>query len=593
MTQPGESMTIGHLIDYLAPRIERNDLVAWPPDAFAVAASILQVTGAYLRITADWPPQVPEDLAGIWWNIEDETPSSTPLPPEAWPWLMSFVGHEWAEHVAVLGRNPAQEEPLPPILRRSIQRWFKTVFENRHLSLAGLRQNWTDPVHLSVIDALLQICAAADESCVGIGLISPDEVGCLIDLGNNTLRKSKPATLCRGVRPEACLVLPKLHTPQCGATIRSLSHHLALCRGSEVVPQWLFAASEFRRETPPSSNVDSDSRGLNLLVIPWPAKVVPRSFQPSRRTPAGSIHGYFTYAPQESIDPASEDLIAERERRLIAIYDAAISSMGRIDGIVMPELALDHREIGPLARAFLDRNKYGFFVAGVRTPPTGGAPGKNEACLAFKIGDSHHFVHQAKHHRWCLEKMQIEAYGLGGMLSPTMRWWEDIGIERRELTFMPFSPDLTAAVLICEDLARQEPISDVIRTVGPNLVIALLMDGPQLAGRWPGRYATVLADDPGCSVLSVTSIGMTELSRPAGQVALRTIGLWKDPLNGVRQINLEAGSEAVVLSLTHDMHTERTLDGREDNGVANFLALNGVHSIRMADVKSAALTRPT
>lgn len=30
------------------------------------------------------------------------------------------------------------------------------------------------------------------------------------------------------------------------------------------------------------------------------------------------------------------------------------------------------------------------------------------------------------------------------------------------------------------------------------------MDGPQLGSRWPGRYAGVLADEPGCSVLTFT-----------------------------------------------------------------------------------------
>lgn len=69
-------------------------------------------------------------------------------------------------------------------------------------------------------------------------------------------------------------------------------------------------------------------------------------------------------------------------------------------------------------------------------------------------------------------------------------------------------------MLVCEDLARQDPAADLIRAVGPNLLIALLMDGPQLSGRWPARYASVLAEDPGTSVLTLTSLGMAERSRP-------------------------------------------------------------------------------
>jgi 5-methylcytosine-specific restriction enzyme A len=52
-----------------------------------------------------------------------------------------------------------------------------------------------------------------------------------------------------------------------------------------------------------------------------------------------------------------------------------------------------------------------------------------------------------------------------------------------------------------------------MRSVGPNLVVALLMDGPQLTARWPARYASVLADDPGSSVLTLTSLGMCLRSR--------------------------------------------------------------------------------
>ena len=43
-----------------------------------------------------------------------------------------------------------------------------------------------------------------------------------------------------------------------------------------------------------------------------------------------------------------------------------------------------------------------------------------------------------------------------------------------------------------------------MHAIGPNLVFTLLMNGPQLKTRWPARYAKILADDPGSSVLSIT-----------------------------------------------------------------------------------------
>jgi hypothetical protein len=78
-------------------------------------------------------------------------------------------------------------------------------------------------------------------------------------------------------------------------------------------------------------------------------------------------------------------------------------------------------------------------------------------------------------------------------------------------------------VLICEDLARQDPAAELVRAVGPNLLVALLMDGPQLANRWPARYAAVLAEDPGTSILTLTSLGMVERSRPTERISHRMI----------------------------------------------------------------------
>ena len=52
-----------------------------------------------------------------------------------------------------------------------------------------------------------------------------------------------------------------------------------------------------------------------------------------------------------------------------------------------------------------------------------------------------------------------------------------------------------------EDLARLDEVADLVRRIGPSLIIAVLLDGPQLATRWPCRYASIVADDPGSSGL--------------------------------------------------------------------------------------------
>jgi hypothetical protein len=118
---------------------------------------------------------------------------------------------------------------------------------------------------------------------------------------------------------------------------------------------------------------------------------------------------------------------------------------------------------------------------------------------------------QAKHHRWKLDRSQIEQYELT-RLDTCKSWWEHIDLSSREFMFCSLGKGRVISVLVCEDLARPDPVGDLIRAVAPNLVIALLMDGPQLKTRWPARYAASLASDPGSSVLSVTSIGMSPVA---------------------------------------------------------------------------------
>ena len=87
-------------------------------------------------------------------------------------------------------------------------------------------------------------------------------------------------------------------------------------------------------------------------------------------------------------------------------------------------------------------------------------------------------------------------------------------------------------------------------------------DGPQLSSRWAARYASVLADDPGSSVLTLTSFGMAQRSRPPGDDPSRVIALWKDSSRGIREIPLEHGAQGVVISANADRATRRSSDGR-------------------------------
>jgi len=135
--------------------------------------------------------------------------------------------------------------------------------------------------------------------------------------------------------------------------------------------------------------------------------------------------------------------------------------------------------------------------------------------------------------------------------------------------------------LVCEDLAQNDDIAQLIRSVGPTAVIVGLLDGPQIASRWSARYASVLADDPGSSVLTLSSFGMVERSRPEGREASRVIALWKDPTTGIREIPLEPGAHGVLLTVSFDRATRYAADRRwpvDNSTFAYGVAVHQVHA---------------
>jgi hypothetical protein len=139
------------------------------------------------------------------------------------------------------------------------------------------------------------------------------------------------------------------------------------------------------------------------------------------------------------------------------------------------------------------------------------------------------------------------------------------------------------ANIVCEDLTQNDEVSEIIRSVGPTFMTAFLLDGPQLASRWGARYASVLADDPGAAVLTLTSYGMARRSRPGRHDPSPVIALWKESDGGAREILLEPGSHGVLLTVCGDVATRRSADQRRpaDTGASIFYV--AIHQIRAAE----------
>ncbi|HEY6391905.1 MAG TPA: hypothetical protein VIX89_11550 [Bryobacteraceae bacterium] len=446
-----------------------------------------------------------------------------------------------------------QELPSP------LEKCWKVIIENWNMPVPSIEED------TSLCQSILQLCAAADEASVGVGNPHPDDQHRIDErfqyrADELLARNEHGSSLGDEVHPSRARVLPKMHTPWNGLTIRSLSFYLSLCNIEEVSPEWILVGSYPERES------------MNLLLVPWPFRVFPSQFETARplKDEMKNIpdrFGFFTFKQRSNIDAV---------KAIQTLYETAADEMGQIDGVVLPELALSETEHSKLSQFVLEQGA--FLVSGVgdASDPTK-AHGANRVCFDIPHEAP---LSQSKHHRWKLDASQIRQYGLGSRLSVDKNWWEHVSLNDRRLLFVSL-PSLVMSVLICEDLARPDPVGDLVRAVGPDLVIALLMDGPQLKGRWPERYAMALADDPGSSVLSLTSLGMSELSRPSqGASRSRVVALWKDRRGTSTEIELPAGSGGIVVSLSFQSEEEWTADGRRDYGSAVLPTLSGVRAVK-------------
>lgn len=315
--------------------------------------------------------------------------------------------------------------------------------------------------------------------------------------------------------------------------------------------------------------LDIPKREMNLLLVPWPLVVDPAAFHPAvdchdLRLPARV--GLFEY----DIPFTDSDI-----SRVAALVSRAASKVGSIHGIVFPELAMSPEQFARVRVEVQEKFKVPLLIAGVGCS-NADRLGTNNVAISVHSGLDQPYL-QSKHHRWRLDEGQAGDYGIT-RLPPKPEngaWWEGIQIENRSCIFFNANDWLTFCVLICEDLARQDPVSELVRSVGPSLLVALLLDGPQIRGRWPDRYATVLAEDPRSSVLTLTCAGLVDLSngRWSGGSPRRGIALWRDAVSGSEAILLERDSEGVVLRLESRMSKEWTADGRHDDGQTGYLAL--------------------
>lgn len=535
---------------------------AWPPDVFAVAATIIDRSSCF-TLAGHTRSDISQHIE-YFKSIESGA--------KAWVDLSS----------------------IPPLIG---ELWQKIAGDFLSTEMDEVCK------YPELVDALFLLFAIADEACKGMGwrIVSdpaapavPAGSYAFTDLAMASMSADEqnysaaslpymPSSLCSLVPANVAIVLPKSMTAGVGCSIRSLSHHLALLPGTgQVLPSWHLVDKLYSTD----EKIDSV---LKLLVVPFPFHIPETSFrlgtEPQQLNGDERTAAFFTLQ-QKWLDRGSRNQplsAVDLVRHLLVplLEQARKESPGEVHGILMPECALSEKLADEVAE-LLAYHKVDFFITGVLKKGNDGKM-RNVAQTHVLVPNGSTVAHvtyeQSKHHRWRLDPSQVERYALSFTgeyalkeRAPT-QWWEEIDVSQRCLPFYAIRRDMSLAVLICEDLARSDPAMPVIRAVGPNLVVALLMDGPQLAVRWPGRYATVRADDPGSSVLTVTCAGLVDRANWLESRPVRSIGLWRDASGRTQELNLPHDCQGMFLTLKAKKETQYTLDNRSDSDSTRLLRL--------------------
>lgn len=558
------SLTIREYIRFVAPDlIEGNDgqiqCPEWPGDVFAICYSILDRANALSGF-------------GINYFREDEHKRSTRI----------------AQTIALAVRwrlSTGRREKLQEIN----QLWDAAVVDSADVEIAGLGREFDGQgdraqaeIARNSVEHLVHLCTIADEAFAGVGIhparshpvLDPDDA---LDADqqaeqdfwrycDNLLNESVAfdssamplgATLCWQISPNKLRVLPKAQPPLNGLSTRSLTTYISLCPAVDMPVNW-YAFPQA-----------ATNRKCNLLLVPWPFVVNPSQFVDCGIDSGNPKVGWFGYQPDGDWH-APVNKVKE-------LLEKATKGVGSVDLVVLPETSVTREQYNELEAYLTSRGV--LLIAGVCEPgklkhqDEIGRLGRNYAAVSYAVPNMPDYGNlaylQHKHHRWRINSSQIETYSIATQLDPQKNWWEGICTNDRSLNFFVFRDWLCSCVLICEDLARLDPAGQFVRAVAPDLVIALLFDGPQIPTRWPAYHATVLADDPGSSVLTLSCLGMTQLSRPRSSIentaASRTVGMWRDPRKGHVPIQLPPDKQAALLTITRCRATGVTADGRSNS----------------------------
>lgn len=551
----------------------------WPPDLFGICTHLLEQSGAYHHLTPGADSICKDGMDIVFDKTYRENISKH---ASAWrqklDYTSSWAQQHWKTIVSakrpISARINANHTALPG--------WWRSA-----MALASFADETSECIghcgnHKGVVSEWMSSVITAMDRTTNRRQLESDDQSLekwFVSEGNRSI--------CMKATSDVFCVQPKSKTPSIGCTIRSTSQNLALLPGAGVLQAgWQFA--------PVESLGVPDKGPLNCLFIPYPYEIDEMNVEVS-----GKSNRWRWFEMKQGWLP-DDDNIDEFIAFVDALVRKAAADGNLINGIIFPEYSLNwrvHQKIVAFVLAQCESERNGSqaqsteqsiyntieFVISGSSDNCNGESGN--FILTTQIFDelSGSDIHKqtmstsrAKHHRWQMTNGQIKTYdfgkgfknGNGAEEKERELYWEKITIPRRRFHAHSFRDRSVFSTLICEDLARAEPVHKFVRAIGPNIIFVLLMDGCQIEQRWPARYAMGLAEDPGSAVVTLTSralikrSNLTRAGARSGYVSSWSVGLARNPYGDPQRVDCDRYAEAVVLKFTAKKSNELTIDGR-------------------------------
>lgn len=534
----------------------------WPTDLFAVTAHLIHTSGLLTYFEPD----------------PDHFDESGAYPP------CFTITKDERDECRGAGTTWSVKKTVPGLATRLWKILVKASNQTLRASL-NTRKGTPAPAWWAAAVKLLLI---ADEACVGLGArSSPDHPDrWMIDqfeifyaapfsgkkLPGSSAYRAERQRASFGVfsDPDVGCVQPKSRISSLGCNLRNITRHAAyIPHVGSVRCHW---------QQPIAQKLGEEADDLDVLIVPFPFEMKDEWIaqdkhskpEPVRRPRWGNFEIRQGWLDDEE---GLIDLILGEFRKALGVLKGR-ETAGALNGVVFPEYALTESLFNRIC-GLLKKEEPGleFAISGSSSNCEG--ENGNFVLTAMwpvdkttdAVDDRFLLTSRRKHHRWKLSPSQIATYNLEGVLptaSDESSWWERHTIAQREIHFFHFRKTSVLTSMICEDLARSDPCHDILRAIGPNLLFALLMDGPQTENRWPARYAATLADDPGTSVLTVTSMGLIDRTNKAKLFPKPsfTVAMWRDETGVTKSLSLDEGSKSLLLTLKPHAVVDQTIDGR-------------------------------